>query len=95
MTFAQIGGARIGLFNATWPFAKLVASPEELILWVVGIKFTFPKGSIVTLSPYSAVFSQGLRIDHRGIRAPRFIVFWSPNLPALSKELSALGYILS
>jgi hypothetical protein len=92
MTFSQIGGARLGLFNATWPLAKLVVGAEELKLWVLGIKFTFPKASITRISSYSKFFSKGLRIEHSNPRAPQFIVFWTFDLPVLSKELALSGY---
>jgi hypothetical protein len=92
MTFSQIGGARLGLFNATWPLAKLVVSPEELRLSVLGIKFIFLKASITRVSNYKKFFSNGLRIEHSNPRAPKFIVFWTFDLPTLSKELALSGY---
>jgi hypothetical protein len=92
MTFSQIGGARLGLFNATWPLAKLAASSEELRLSVLGIKFIFPKASITRISKYKKFFSNGLRIEHSNPRAPQFIVFWTFDLPALLKELALQGY---
>lgn len=93
MTFSQIGGARLGIFNATWPLAKLAADPDELKLWVMGIKFAFPKASITKISVYSALISKGLRIEHDGnSKAPRFVVFWTPNLSKLTEGLAQLGY---
>jgi hypothetical protein len=93
MAFSQIGGARLGLFNATWPLAKLVVDPAELELRVLGIKFTFPKTSITKISVYSALFSKGLRIEHDGnTKAPRFVVFWTFNLAKLTESLSQSGY---
>ena len=92
MTFSQFGGARLGTFNATWPLAKLVASPEELKLWVLGIKLAFPKASITRLSKHSGFISTGLRIEHSNPRAPQFIVFWTFDFPTLAKELALLGY---
>jgi hypothetical protein len=92
MTFSQIGGARLGLFNATWPFAKLVVDPEELRLTVLGIKFAFPRASITKISKYSRFVSTGLRIEHSKKRVPSFIVFWTPNFATLSRELALRGY---
>jgi hypothetical protein len=92
MTFSQIGGARLGLFNATWPLAKLMVNPEELRLWVLGIKFIFPRASITRISEYSKFLSNGVRIEHSNKRAPQFIVFWTFDLPTLLKELTLLGY---
>ena len=89
--FSQIGGARLGFFNATWPLAKLVVSPAELRLRVLGIKLTFAKGSIVRLSKHSGFISTGLRIEH-STQAPSFIVFWTPNVAALLEALSQSGY---
>jgi hypothetical protein len=92
MTFSQVGGARLGTFNATWPLAKLVASPEELKLWVLGIKLAFPKASITRLSEHHGYFSTGLRIEHSKPRTPQYIIFWTFDFATLAKELPLLGY---
>jgi hypothetical protein len=92
MSYSQFGGARLGLFNATWPLAKLVAGPEELKLWVLGIKLAFPKASITRLSEHRGYMSTGLRVEHSNPSAPQFIVFWTFDLSTLLRELSSLGY---
>ncbi len=100
MTFSQIGGARLGIVNATWPFAKLVADSAELTLRVLVIKFTFPKASIIRITEYSGplagilprFITSGLRIEHRKKNAPGFIVFWTPHSSALLKQLASMGY---
>jgi hypothetical protein len=100
MTFSQIGGARVGLMNATWPFAKLVAGLDELTLRVLVFKFTFPKGSIARVSEYNGLLAgvlprfitSGLRIEHHNKNAPNFIVFWTPHSSALLKQLASMGY---
>jgi len=90
-TFSQIGGARIGFFNATWPFAWLSATPEAISVRC-GFKFTFPKASIRRLGRHSAVMSTGLRIEHDVPRHPSFFVYWTFDFATLARELEALGY---
>lgn len=90
-TFRQIGGARIGFVNATWPFAWLTATPEMISLRC-GFKFTFPKDSIRRLRWHRGIMSSGLRIEHAVPRYPTFFVFWTFDFPALKRELEALGY---
>ena len=93
-TFRQIGGARIGFFNATWPFARLSATPDAISLWC-GFRFTFPKESIRRLSWHQGRMSTGLRIEHGLPRYPEFFVFWTSDFPALKRELEALGHEVS
>ena len=96
MSFSQYGGARLGSFNATWPLAKLTVEPQRLLLTVLGfIKLAFPKSSIVRVGEHRGFISSGLRIEHRDVRAPQFIVFWTFKLPALLEALRAAGYSTS
>jgi hypothetical protein len=77
-------------------FAKLTVEPQELRLTVLGfIKLTFPKSSITRLGEHRGFISSGLRIEHRGARAPEFVVFWTWNLAALIEALRAAGYALT
>jgi hypothetical protein len=100
MTFSQIGGARLGLMNATWPFARLVANSDELTLRVLVFKFSFPKGSVARVSEHDGLLAgvlprfitSGLRIEHHNKNAPSFIVFWTPHSSALLKQLASMGY---
>ncbi len=90
-TFAQIGGARIGFVNATWPFAQFSADRDTIALRCL-FKFTFPRDSITKLGRYRGFTSSGLQIEHTVPRYPRFMVFWTFSFDALKAELEALGY---
>ncbi len=90
-TFAQLGGARIGFVNATWPFAQLSADRDAIALRCL-FKFTFPRDSITKLGRYRGFTSSGLQIEHTVPRYPRFMVFWTFSFDALKGELEALGY---
>ena len=71
-TFAQIGGARIGFINATWPLARLSADRDAIALRCL-FKFTFPRRRITRLSRYRGFVSTGLQIEHTVPRYPGFI----------------------
>jgi len=90
--FAQIGGARIGFFNATWPFARLSADGDAIALRLLFIKFTFPRDKIRRLSRYRAFMSTGLQIEHAVGRCPKFMLFWTFDFDTLRAELEARGY---
>jgi len=97
-TFSQTGGARLGMFNASWPFATLSATPDALRLSCLGRDYSFPKGSIRSLSRHRGIFSTGLRIEHSDSSFPEFVVFWASlffwtsGFRKLKAQLESLGY---
>jgi hypothetical protein len=90
-TFTQIGGARIGFINATWPLALLSAQRDSIALRCL-FKFTFPRDRITRLSRYRGFISTGLQIEHTVPRYPAFMLFWTFSFDTLKVELEALGY---
>ncbi len=97
-TYSQTGGARLDLFNASWPFATLTANREALQLACLGKSYTIPKKDIRGLSRYRGMFSVGLRIEHEDNSIPDFIVFWASviwfdrGFETLRFNLEKLGY---
>lgn len=97
-TFTQTGGARLGMFNASYPFATLSVTPDALCLSCLGRDYRFPKGSIRGLSKHQGVFSTGLRIEHTDPSAPTFVVFWASvffwtsGFEKLKTQMEGLGY---
>jgi hypothetical protein len=97
-TYTRTGGARLGRFNASWPFAKLSATSDVLRLSCFGRNYDFPRGSIRILSRHRGILSTGLRIEHSNTYYPDFIVFWASLLPwtsgfrNLKTHLESLGY---
>ncbi len=98
LAFSQVGGARLGFFNATWPFATLAADKEGLCLYCFSKKYVFPKNQIRRLSRHRGIFSVGLRIEHSESSMPHFVVFWASiffwtsGFQKLKTELEYLGY---
>jgi len=95
-----IGGAQIGgIFglNATWPFAKLTASEESII---VDIKFMrtyiLDSTKVVSIEPCGIIpfFATGIRIKHNVPVYPKKIIFWTVAASAgpLLDDLRSLGY---
>ena len=99
--FSQIGGARVGWWNAAMPFAVLSGDCNALRLSCFGRDYVFHKTTIGRLSRYSGIFSVGLRIEHRVSLFPSFMVFWVSlawsNAPfvSLKEKLESLGYMVN
>jgi hypothetical protein len=89
------GGARLGLFNATWPFARLTADANTLRLSVLGAPLKFTPESVLELSAMRGFFSRGLQIKHAESAYPKRIIFWSFNLDALTAGLRRLGWLVN
>lgn len=94
-SYSQLGGARLDLFNATIPFARLVVTPSKILLPVLGRELTFEKREIVSLRRHRGLFSTGLRIEHSRPDAPSFVVFWTANFAQLAEALSHFGYFVA
>ena len=94
----QTGGVRLDSFNATWPFATLSATGEELRLFCLGREYLFPRSHIRSMSRYRGIFSVGLQIEHSNPSFPQFIVFWASlffwtsGFRRLKAQLERLGY---
>jgi hypothetical protein len=89
--FKQTGGARISLFNATWPFATIEITDSEVRLRCFWRGWTFPKNQIIRLSKERS-FSTGLRIQHDIDSYAKFIVFWTFGFGKLKRALEERGY---
>jgi hypothetical protein len=89
------GGARLGLFNATWPFARLTADANALRLSVLGAPFKFTRESVLELSAMRGFFSRGLQIKHAESAYPKWIIFWCFNLDKLMAGLRRLGWMVN
>jgi hypothetical protein len=94
-TLSATGGARLGLLNATWPFARLTADANMLRLSVLGAPLTFTRESVLELSAMRGFFSRGLQIKHAESAYPKRIIFWCFNLDALTTGLRRLGWMVN
>ena len=93
-TVSQWGGARVGWLNATWPFAVLSVTKDDLCLSVLFHEYNISKQALGGLSRYRGVFSKGLRIEHTDPSLPKLVVFWSLNFEKLKAGLESLGYTI-
>ncbi len=79
------GGARLGFFNATWPFAKLTATEDSLTLKVAFMgSFTFTPDQVVRIDQYVRIpfAGWGIRIQHDVPHYPSKIIFWYLGFPS-------------
>lgn len=90
------GGARIGWMNATWPFARLTASAQELSLSVFLLgSYTFSISDVDSFKPYGwlPVFGRGVQIIHTNASYPAKMIFWCFGSPErLIQQIHALGF---
>jgi hypothetical protein len=61
---------------------------NELVLSSFFRRYTFPRSQVSGISRYQVFLSHGLRIEHTIHAYPRFIVFWSFDVPELEEALS-------
>ncbi len=91
----ETGGARIGIANATWPFATLTVNREKLQLntTILG-NLVFKPGDIISIVPFSGFMSSGLKINHKVSKYKDNIVFWTFSNPnELIKKIEETGFL--
>ena len=87
------------VYEADWPFAKLIIAPNELIVQHFTKSYSFPKDSI-RLIKYRVYLKQGLKIEHsESLVAKHFVFFpnawiFSSGLKKLIANLESLGYTI-
>ena len=74
------GGARIGIANATWPFATLKVNKNRLDLntGIIG-NLSFSPRDIISIEPYFMIpiIGQGIKINHRVSKYSKKVIFWT------------------
>jgi hypothetical protein len=93
----ETGGARIGMANATWPFANLTVNENRLTLnaSIIG-NLTFKPSDIISIETYSVIplLGQGIRIHHKVSNYKDKVVFWTFKNPhELIKKIEETGFL--
>jgi hypothetical protein len=84
-SFTITGGARVGWTNASWPLAKLSASPDKLTISIALLgTYSFAPDEVSAVERYVMipVLGWGVRICHCKVDCPQRVIFWclgSPN----------------
>jgi len=89
------GGARIGMANATWPFASLKVSKNRLDLntGIVG-NLSFKPADIISIEPYSGFMSSGLKINHKVAKYKDNVIFWTFKNPnEVISQIQQIGFL--
>ena len=94
---SRIGGAQIGYGNSTaygasWPFAYLKVTEDNILLMFLWNKYYFDKKNITYLKKYKGCILSGLQIVHDVKGCPTFIVFRTFNFDELKSQLEEWGY---
>jgi len=80
------GGARIGFANASWTFATLKVSKNQLELnaSIIG-NLLFQPSDIISIIPYSKIpiLGQGIKINHKVETYKKKVIFWTYKNPEL------------
>ena len=90
------GGARIGMANATWPFATLTVTKDRLDLnaSIIG-NYSFTKDDIISFEPYYLIpiIGQGIKINHKIPKYKDKVIFWTFNNPnVVINEIKETGF---
>jgi hypothetical protein len=94
-TLYQIGGGRIGRYNATFPFASLRCDPYELKIRIGFERLTFTPEDVIAIKSYIRIplIGWGIQVVHNLPQYPAFVVFWCFGFPAtLIEEIYATGF---
>ena len=91
------GGARIGMANATFPFATLKVNKEHLELnaSILG-NLSFQPSDVISIEPYTLIpiLGQGIKINHKVPTYKERVIFWAFKDPiAIIKQIHDIGFL--
>lgn len=91
------GGARIGMSNATFPFATLKVNKDRLELnaSIVG-NLIFQASDIISIEPYTMIpiIGQGIKINHKVSNYNDRVIFWTFKDPnSVVQQIKATGFL--
>lgn len=91
------GGARIGMANATWPFATLKVTKDKLELnaSIVG-NLVFQPKDIISIETYTIIpiLGQGIKINHRITNYNNKVIFWMFKDPStVVYQIRQIGFL--
>jgi hypothetical protein len=104
MEYVERGGLRWGKSflvgaNASWPFAKLVATPTSIVIFVriAGItvrSFELAASDVASIRPRRGwlPFSVGIEIEHSRSDYPPVMIFWTYKAETAIGAIAGLGY---
>lgn len=95
--FTLTGGARIGMANASYPFADLYVDKEVLKInaSIVGNLMFQPK-DIISIEPYTSIpiIGNGIKINHRIGNYNSKVIFWTFKDPSfVISEIRKTGFL--
>ncbi len=95
--FTLTGGARIGMANATFPFANLLVTKDVLKInaSLIG-NLVFQPQDIISIEPYTRipVIGQGIKINHRIEKYKSKVIFWTTKDPHfVLSEIKRVGFL--
>lgn len=95
--FTLTGGARIGMSNASYPFADLYVDKEVLKInaSVVG-NLVFQPKDIISIEAYTSVpiIGNGIKITHRIEKYNSKVIFWTfKNPTTVINEIRKTGFL--
>lgn len=82
--FKATGGARLGWTNATWPLARLSATPDKLSISVSLLgTYDFVPDQVSAIERYVMipVLGWGIQVHHRRADYPQRVIFWCLGSP--------------
>jgi hypothetical protein len=89
--FTLTGGVRIGMANASFPFAELYVDKEILKIKasIVG-NLVFQPKDIISIKPYTSIpiIGSGIKINHRIENYNSKVIFWTFKNPSSVLESS-------
>jgi hypothetical protein len=90
----ETGGAKIGMAQATWPFATLRVTHDKLELnaSIIGNLY-FRPADVISIEPCGLVFKNGIKITHQVKTYSSKVIFKTSNAVDLIRQIEQTGFL--